>query len=80
MYCKLLSDSENDIYGLAQFNYTWLKGGCVSLQLSATVELATVGPHKAVYHKFLTKKELGPRERTAKAIGRQETRQMSLGK
>ena len=50
------------------------------MQLSATVEHATGGPHKAAYNKFLTKKGLGPTERTAKVSGWHETRQMSLVK
>ena len=54
---------------LPQFNYSQSKDGCVRLQLSATVEHATGGPHKAAYNKFLTKKGLGPRERTAKVSG-----------
>ena len=40
-----------------------------ALKLSAAVEHATGGPHKAAYHKFLTKKGLGPREPTAKVSG-----------
>ena len=50
----------------------------VLLQLSVTVEHATGGPHKAAYNKFLTKKGLGLRERTAKVNGWHDTGQMSL--
>ena len=52
----------------------------VLLQLSVTVEHATGGPHKAAYNKFLTKKGLGLRERTAKVNGWHDTGQMSLVK
>ena len=60
--------------------HTWSKDGCVRLQISAAVEHATGGPHKVPYNKFFTKKGLGPRERTVKVGGWQETEQMSLVK
>ena len=77
---QLCCEYENDICGLPKFNYTWSKDNCVHLQLSATVENATGGPHKTAYSKFLTEKGLGPREQTAKVSGSHETRQMSLVK
>ena len=66
MCCKLCCEYKNDISGLPQFSNTWSKDGCVHLQLSAAVEHATGGPHKTAYNKFLTKKGLGPTERTVK--------------
>ena len=57
-----------------------MKDACVRLQLLATVEHATPGPHKAGYNKFLTKKGLGQREQTAKVSGWHETGQISLVK
>ena len=57
-----------------------MKDAYVHLQLLAAVEHATGGPYKAEYNKFLTKKCLGQRERTAKVSGWHEIGQMSLVK
>ena len=73
MYCEICCEHENEICRLPQFNYTWSKDGCVHLHLSAAAQHATGKSHKAAYNKFLTKKELGPRERTSKVSRWQET-------
>ena len=80
MYWKFHCEYKNEIYGSRQFKYTWSKDGSAHLQLSADIGHGTGGPHKAACHKFLTKKGLEPRKRTAKFSAWQKTKQMSLVK